>query len=76
MTTILLRPVDDDGRLGGAVGTASDENETDIIEYEGSIVVRQVVEAVAFRFKIDEREALRRLAADGWSNGKLALGEG
>jgi hypothetical protein len=76
MTTISLRPVDDDGRLGATVGTASDENDTDIIEYEGSTVVRQVVEAVAFRFKVDEHEALRLLAADGWSNGKLALGEG
>lgn len=71
MTTIYLRPVDGEGRLGEAIAQASDDGEE--ITYQGLPVLKRQVEAVAFRFRVDEREAFDRLARDGWSNGKLSI---
>ena len=70
-TEIYLRRVNDDGVIGETIGTAivSDRGVT----FDGSEVLDGVVTAIMQRFRFTERDAVLRLAADGWSNGKMVI---
>jgi ATP-dependent protease ClpP protease subunit len=71
--TLTLRPVADDGALGAAVATATLAGKATDATYDGSPVLADVVAGIVRRFDIDERTVFARLAADGWSNGKMVI---
>jgi hypothetical protein len=71
MLSVHLRPVDDDGAIGPALGTAFLRDGA--VVYEGSTVLAEVVAALAQRFGLDEKGVLTRLVVDGWSNGKMVI---
>lgn len=71
MVSVHLRPIGDDGVIGEAIGSAFRRDGR--VVYEGSALISDVIAAMMLRFQIDEVTALGRLAADGWSNGKLVI---
>jgi hypothetical protein len=71
MISVHLRPVDDDGVPGAAIGSAFRRDERVI--YEGSSMLPGLMAAAADRFGVDEVTVLARLFADGWSNGKMTI---
>lgn len=71
MNKIFLRVVGEGGSLGAVIGSASAEGAN--VTYDGAPMLKDKIDAIVQRFRIDEATALERLAADGWSNGNLAI---
>lgn len=72
MARLRLVTIMDNGDVGAELGAVVQDDETHKITFDGAPVVREVFDMVA-RVTGGRRAAFAHLAADGWSNGKVAL---
>lgn len=71
MTKLILYPIDAAGQRGALLGSAELGSAT--IIYDGSNIVRSIIDDAAWRWSISRREAFEQIERDGWSNGRLVL---
>lgn len=72
MARLRLVTIMDNGDIGTELGAVVQDDETKKITFEGSPVARETLDMVA-RVTGGRLAAFTHLAADGWSNGKVAL---